>query len=64
MFKTLRRLIYLMLAVVIVGPVAVLMIGREDAPAVGADGVVNSRQAGRVNRLLNEFRAITRGDAE
>ncbi|MEL6480132.1 MAG: hypothetical protein AAFQ75_01670, partial [Pseudomonadota bacterium] len=64
MFKTLRRLIYLFLAVVIFGPIAVLVFGREDAPAVGPDSVVSSAQAGRFNRVLNEFRAITRGDAE
>ncbi|MEM9761970.1 MAG: hypothetical protein AAF968_05585 [Pseudomonadota bacterium] len=63
MFKTLRRLIYLFLAVVIFGPIAVLFFGREDAPAIGPDNVVSSAQAGRFSRVLNEFRAITRGDA-
>ncbi|MEO0960320.1 MAG: hypothetical protein AAFY66_18005, partial [Pseudomonadota bacterium] len=64
MFKTIRRVIYLFLALIILGPIAVLAIGRQDAPAVGTDSVVSGKQAGRFNRLLNEFRAITRGDEE
>lgn len=64
MFKTIRRVIYLFLALIILGPIAVLAIGRQDAPAVGPDSVVSGKQAGRFNRLLNDFRAITRGDEE
>ncbi|MEM7529974.1 MAG: hypothetical protein AAF416_20340 [Pseudomonadota bacterium] len=64
MLRTLRRLFLLTLAVAVIGPIAVLVIGLEDTPKVGPQNVVAGQQAGRVNRLLNKFRAITRGDAE